>query len=228
MKKNHQIIMAVSLMLLAIFSLIQVREKGEYESYLRQENRNSISVIIANIKRIDDVLEKYEETGEITYSEISSVGMKYLNAENYLSKLYRQECFFEVDRSHSSKAYNDVLKYFDGVSMFISMDVLHTTGNHYPYAYNEEIYILNEDVRMVLNNISELNRTFVDVIKAEGFLDNPQGSMENYVVVDTKNNGLETLDHLVVGIADETNLILDKQTSYADDSIIEKFFDRVR
>jgi hypothetical protein len=228
MKKIFQVMGVLIILGLAIMLFIQVKENREYKSYLKQENKNSISSILSNIQRMDDVLKRHEESGEITYGQLSSIGMNYLNAESSLGKLYRQERFFDEEKYYSHKAYSVVLEYFDGVSMFISMDVLHTTGNHYPHANNEEIYFLNHEEQIMMEHIQELNYRFIEIIKAKGFLDNTKDSMEYYVEVETKNNGLETLDDLIESIAEEIEYFLGNQSISTEGSLAEAFLERVR
>jgi hypothetical protein len=221
MHKIYKTAVIIVIISLIIILLITVKRKNQYETYLKQENENSINSILSAINDNNEVLKKYEETGEITYAELSRVGINYFNTESDLRGLQRQLEYF-APKENDNENFNIIISYFDGVSLFVSMDVLHGIGNYYPNMYNDEIIELSKDEKLILGYIDGLNQKFIRIIAEKGFINNQSNSKMYYIDVDF-NNGLVDLIDLVNGLANESKNYLLELESYDNSKVVEEF-----
>lgn len=60
----------------------------------------------------------------MTYAELSSIGNNYLYAGIELKDLLEQVKHFMSDADYSNENYNSIIIYLDGISLFVSMDIL--------------------------------------------------------------------------------------------------------
>ncbi len=225
MKKRHVILsIAIVILLITILS-INVHKNREYAMYLKQENENSINAILSIIESNNEILNKYEETGAMTYSEFSRIGNSSLNAEKQLSDLQRQVKYFVSEKKYSHEDFNTIRSYFDSVSMWISMDLLQGIGNYYPHMYNDDVYDLNQDEKLILGYLVEINRRFINDIEANGFINNESNGKKYYVDPDD-NNGLGHLIKLVDALTIDVKEQLKELESY-DNNLVEGFLSRV-
>lgn len=222
MQKRYQIAIIIIIISLTTMLLINVQKKHEYETYLKQENENSISSILSVMQSNNEILKKYEESREITYAEFSRVGSSYLHAASALVDLQRQLTYFVSQEKDTNQNFNTMIRYFDGVSLFISMDVFQGIGNYYPHMYNDDLYGLNNDEKLVLDYMFELNQNFLAVISEKGFIDDPPNNKEYYIDVDS-NNGLGELIDLIDGLADESKDYLGELISHDNSKVVEDF-----
>jgi len=221
MQKKYKIAVIIVFILLITMLLITVQKKHQYEKYLKQENGNSISSILSAIHSNNGILKKYEETGVITYAELSRIGISYFNAESDLRDLQRQLKYF-ASKEKDNENFNTIISYFGGVSLFVSMDVLQGIGNYYPHMYNDEIIELSKDEKLILGYINGLNQKFIRVITEKGFINNQPNSKMYYIEIDA-NNGLADLIELVDGLANESKNYLLELESYYNSKVVEKF-----
>lgn len=226
MHKRYKTAVIIVIILLITILLITVQKKNQYETYLKQENENSISSILSAINSNNEVLKKYEETGEITYAELSRIGINYLNAESELIGLQRQLKYF-ASKEKDNENFNIIISYFDGVSLFVSMDVLQGIGNYYPHMYNDEIFELSKDEKLILGYINGLNQEFIRIITENGFINNQPNNKMYYIDVDD-NNGLVDLIELVDELANESKNYLLELENYNNSKVVEEFLLEVK
>lgn len=222
MQKKYKIAVIIIIISLFTILLINVQKIHQYDTYLKQENKNSISSILSAILSNNEILKKYEETGELTYAELSRIGINYFNAESELIDLQRQLKYFMSEEEYSTENFNSIISYFDGVSLFISMDVFKGIGNYYPHLYNDEIYELNKDEKLILGYIQRLNQKFIYVITEKGFINN-QPNMKMYNIDVDDNNGLSGLIELVDRLAYESENYLRELKNLDNSKIVEEF-----
>jgi len=226
MKKRYRVAVIVGIIILTAVLFMNIQKKNEYEAYLKQENENSISSILSNIHSIDEILKDYEETDEITYAELSRIGSLSLDAEYELMDLHQQLSYYVSANKYSNENFNAVRSYFDGISLFITMDVLQGIGNYYPHMYNDETYQLNEDEILILGHMFDLNQKFIEVISNEDLINDKINSKEYSINLDN-NNGLGDL-------IDLTNLMVNVSKDYLSEietnensKLVEDFILRV-
>ena len=95
------------------------------------------------------------------------------------------------------------------------MDMLNGIGNHYPVLYDDRIYILNDDEKMILDNMLLLNQNFLDLISEQGFLSNQE--IGKAFLIDTdKANGLIDLIDLVNAMEKAVDLNLNQLSEFSD------------
>lgn len=222
MQKKYKIAVIIIIISLFAMSLINVQRKLQYDTYLRQENKNSISSILSVIDSNNEILKKYEENDEITYADLSRLGINYFDAEAELIGLQRQMKYFISKEDYNNENFNSIISYFDGVSLFISMDVFKGIGNYYPHLYNDEIYELNKDEKLILGYIQRLNQKFIYVITEKGFINN-QPNMKMYNIDVDDNNGLSDLIELVDILAYESENYLRELKNLGNSKIVEEF-----
>lgn len=226
MQKRYKFAVIIVFILLLIMLLINVQKKHQYEEYLKLENKNSISSILSVIQKNNEILKKYEETDEITYAELSIIGISYFNAESELIYLQRQLKYF-ASKEKDNESFNTIIRYFDGVSLYISMDLLQGIGNYYPHLYNDEILKLNKDEKLILSYINDLNQKFIYVITEKGFINNQSNNKEYYINVDD-NYGLIDIIELIDGLANESKNYLKKIASRDNSKLVEEFLLEVK
>lgn len=105
------------------------------------------------------------------------------------------------------------------------MDVFKGIGNYYPHLYNDEIYELNKDEKLILSYIHSLSEKFVHVVTEKGLINN-QPNMKMYNIDVDDNNGLSGLIELVDALSYELKSYLAELASQ-DSKIAEKFFLKV-
>lgn len=202
MRKKIKITLVIIMISFIVMLLMNVQRIHQYDLYLRQENKNSISSILSVIINNNEILKKYEETGELTYAELSIIGVDYFNAESELINLQRQLKHFMSKEKYNNENFNIIISYFDGVSLFITMDVFEGIGNYYPHMHNDELYELNKDEKLILGYLYNLNQKLIHVIAEKGFINN-QAYSEMFIIDVDDNNGLSSLIELVNGLAYE-------------------------
>ena len=222
MKKGFKYIVIAALILLTILLLFSIQNNREYKSYLRQENENSISSILSSIRNNNEILNEYKKSGQITYAQLSRIGSNYLSAGDELKILLEQVNHFMADDNYSHENFNTIIIYLDGTSLFISMDLLQEIGNFYPQMYNDKVYELNEDEKLILGYMLELNMKFTDIITEKGFLSNPKNSKEYNIDV-SKNNGLGVLSDLIDAVANESKGYFEELKNPKNSKLVEKF-----
>ncbi|MGB4588158.1 MAG: hypothetical protein WBI17_02845 [Clostridiaceae bacterium] len=222
MKKGFKIVVIVALTLLTILLLFNIQNNREYKSYLLQENENSISSILSSIRNNNEVLNEYKKSGQITYAELSRIGSNYLNAGDKLKDLLKQAKYFMSDANYSHENFNAIIIYLDGISLFISMDLLQGIGNYYPHMYNDKVYELNEDEKLILSYMFDLNQKITDIGIEKGFMSNKLNSKE-YNIDKGKNNGLEALVDFIDAVANESKKYFGELKNLENSKLVEKF-----
>lgn len=222
MKRGLKIVFIVTSILLAISLLFSIQNNRKYKSYLMQKSENSISTILSSIRNNNEILNECNKSGQITYAELSRIGSNYLNAGDELKGLLEQATHFMADVNYSHENFNTIIVYLGGTSLFISMDLLQGIGNFYPQMYNDNVYELNDDERLILGYIFDLNMKFADIIIEKGFLSNQKNSKE-YNIEAGKNNGLGVLSDFIDAAANETKGYLGEITPPKNSKLFEKF-----
>lgn len=222
MKKRIKFVVIVTLILLTILLLFNIQNNRKYKSYLMQQNEYSISSILFSIRNNNVILNKYKKSGQITYAELSRIGSNYLDAGDELKGLLEQVNHFMADANYSHENFNTIIVYLDGISLFISMDLLQGIGNFYPQMYNDKVYELNEDEKIILGYIFDLNMKFTDIIIEKGFLSNQENSKEYNIDVG-KNNGLGVSSDFIDAVANETKGYFGELKNPKNSKLVEKF-----
>lgn len=226
MKKRYLIASICGVTLLTAMLLLSLQKNNEYEAYLQHENENSISAILSSINAIDEVFKSYEETDEMTYAQLSRIGSLLLGAEYELVDLYKQLSFYMSDDEYSDENFNTVIRYFDGISVFISRNVLQDYGNYYPQLYNERVYELNEDEILILDHMADLNQEFIDLISNEGLVSD-KGNFKEYDINLDDYNGLGDLIDLIDVMARVSNEHIREFESFGKTDLVEDYLSRV-
>jgi hypothetical protein len=201
MKKSQKKLLILFCFLLAgilIFNILKVRK---LEQYIINENKNEISSLLALLQQNNEIFSSWEETGNISYSELSQIGYKYLTASIKIDSLYRQVGHFIEDENFDEKNRYAVQKYFNNISMIISMDIFNDVGNSYPNINNETIYELTLEEEEVLLNISNICKE-IDVLIISSDLIGNESYGRAYRIDTGKKYGLSTLILLVDNIAE--------------------------
>jgi hypothetical protein len=226
-QKRYIIAIIVVVISLTTILIMNVQKKHEYETYLKQENEKSISSILSMIYSNNEILKKCEETGEITYAELSRVGSSYLNIEFELIDLHSQIKHFVTKEKYNNENFNTIIRCFDGISLFISMDVLQGIGNYYPHMYNDKGYEMNKDEYQIFGYILNFNEKFINIITEKGFLSNQSNGKQYYIEVDAYN-GLGDLIDLIDALAEEFKNYLGELERYENSKLVEEFLFEVK
>lgn len=212
----------MALIVLVILLVFSFQKNDQYKSYIREENENSISSILSAIRSNNEILADYNKSDHITYAELSRIGNNYLYAGDELKDLLKQVNHFMPDDNYSHENFNAIIVYFDGISLVISMDMLKEIGNYYPHLYNDDVYELNEDEKLVLGYMIDLNQSFNDIIIEKGLMSNQINSKEYNIDID-KNNGLVVLADFIDAMAIEAKEYFGKLKNPENSKLVEKF-----
>jgi len=139
-----------------------------------------------------------------------------------LIDLQRQIKHFVTKEKYNNENFNTIISCFDGVSLFISMDVLQGIGNYYPHMYNDKVYELNKDEKLILGYIHDFNEKFINVITEKEFINNQPNGKQYYIDVDAYN-GLGDLIDLIDALANELKNYLGELESYDNSKLVEEF-----
>lgn len=222
MKKGIKFVVIAALILLTILLLLSIKKNREYKSYLMQQNEYSISSILSRIRNNNEILNEYKKSGQITYAELSRIGSNYLDAGDDLKGLLEQVKHFMADANYSHENFNTIIVYLDDISLLISMDLLQGIGNFYPQMHNDQVYELNEDEKLILGYIFDLNMKFNDIIIEKGFLSNQENSNEYNIDVG-KNNGLGVSSDFIDAVANETKGYFGELKPPKNSKLVEQF-----
>ena len=222
LQKKQKIVAIVALISLTILLLFSIRMNHEYKSYLVKQNEYSISSFLSSIRNNTEILNEYKKTDNMTYAELSSIGNNYLYAGIELKDLLEQVKHFMSDADYSNENYNSIIIYLDGISLFVSMDILKGIGNHYPHMYNETVYELDDDEKLILGHIFDMNQRFNAIMIEKGFMSNELVT-KAFTIDEGKHNGLDVLSDFIDAVANESKDYFDELKHLENSQLVQKF-----
>jgi len=149
MAKYKKILFTTILAILVLLYADASRERSRYQEYLASEDQKILQTAYMNIRASHDILKDRQENGAITRSDLSLLGLNAQNIRTGLIRLQAESGHFLSEKDYDHEAYNILAGYFDGISLFISMDLFDGQGNVFPHLEDPTLVNLDEKEKVL-------------------------------------------------------------------------------
>lgn len=218
MKRNTQILFATILLALVLLYAGASRDRNRYQEYLAWENQKVLQRTVQNMTDSQEILQGHRDSGTISRRNLSLLGVKAQEIRSAFIRLQEESRHFLKDKDYDHEAYNILAGYFDGISLFISMDLFEGQGNAFPHLEDPTLFNMDEE-EMVLEHMLHISDLLLSDLQASEIT--PPDGTEDYQslshrkelssLMDTVRSMSEDLDAYLKEIqlqSDKTDLTL--------------------
>lgn len=153
-------ILIVILLVLITLNIIQFIENRNYEEYLSQKVKNSVSLFSSSILENNILLEEAINNQEITNRKLNRLGINFLSIANIHRELIE---IYDI-KSERKNISPTTIEIADDCSMFISMKMLGNYGNQYKIIEDEYIIELSSEYLESLKIMQKVVNEWFNII----------------------------------------------------------------
>lgn len=88
--------------------------------------------------------------------------------------------------------------------------------------YNETVYELNDDEKLILGHIFDMNQRFNAIMIEKGFMSNELVT-KAFTIDEGKHNGLDVLSDFIDAVANESKDYFDELKHLENSQLVQKF-----